>query len=117
MTDNEIIKALECCTTQKHCWGCPRYDSSVNACMEIPMREVFDLINRKNDIIDSLIAEQETLQKALAEKNAEVERLKKFKYYFDDLYGIGLEVAEWHHNGMLEPFDNFYDSAIEEMDK
>ena len=47
----------------------------------------------------------------------EVEKLKKFKYYFDDLYGIGLEVAGWHYNGMLEPFDSFYDSAIEEMTK
>ena len=48
-------------------------------------------------------------------QKAEIERLQKFKYYFDDLYGMGLEIANWHYNGMLEPFDNFYDSAIKEM--
>ena len=41
--------------------------------------------------------------------------LSEFKAYFDDLYGKGLEVANWHMNGATEPFDSFYDSAIEEM--
>ena len=40
-------------------------------------------------------------------------KLKRFKEYFDDLYGQGLEIANWHQNGSLEPFDNFYESAIE----
>lgn len=34
-----------------------------------------------------------------------------FKDYFDDLYGEGLEIANWHLNGELEPFDSFYESA------
>lgn len=38
----------------------------------------------------------------------------KFKDYFDELYGQGLEIAYWHQNGDLEPFDNFYDAACEE---
>ena len=38
----------------------------------------------------------------------------KFKAYFDDLYGQGLEIANWHQNGDLEPFDNFYESALED---
>ena len=37
----------------------------------------------------------------------------KFKQYFDELYGQGLEIANWHLNGELEPFDNFYESACE----
>lgn len=41
----------------------------------------------------------------------EVEELKAFKAYFDDMYGKGLEIANWHLNGSLEPFDNFYDNA------
>ena len=40
-------------------------------------------------------------------------KLKRFKEYFDDLYGQGLEIANWHQNGSLELFDNFYESAIE----
>ena len=108
-----------------------------------PFREVLDLINRKTaDVdfykerankyeaqvevlkeqthqqqleIDILIRKKETLRDEIAEQQAEIERLKRFKYYFDDLYGMGLEIAEWHQNGMLEPFDNFYDSAVKEM--
>lgn len=37
----------------------------------------------------------------------------RFKEYFDSLYGQGLKIANWHMNGDLEPFDNFYDSALE----
>lgn len=51
----------------------------------------------------------------LIEAKAEIERLKAFKFYFDELYGKGLDIANWHENGALEPFDNFYDSALEEM--
>ena len=47
----------------------------------------------------------------------EVERLRAFKSYFDSLYGTGVDIANWHKNGELEPFDNFYDSAIEEMNE
>jgi hypothetical protein len=42
-------------------------------------------------------------------------QLLKFKEYFDELYGKGLEIANWHLNGDLEPFDSFYESAIESM--
>lgn len=41
----------------------------------------------------------------------------RFKMYFDELYGQGLEVANWHLNGDLEPFDNFYEAAIEYSEK
>ena len=44
----------------------------------------------------------------------EVEVALKFKAYFDELYGKGLEVANYHLNGDLEPFDNFYESALDE---
>jgi hypothetical protein len=29
------------------------------------------------------------------------------------MYGKGLDIANWHLNGALEPFDNFYESACE----
>ena len=44
-----------------------------------------------------------------------VEELKEalnFKKYFDALYGEGLEIANWHKNGDLEPFDSYYESAL-----
>lgn len=42
-----------------------------------------------------------------------VSQLVRFKQYFDELYGQGLDVAGWHQNGELEPFDNFYESAVD----
>lgn len=41
------------------------------------------------------------------------ERLEKFKEYFDDLYGKGLEVYGWHMNGEAKSFDDFYEDACE----
>ncbi len=41
----------------------------------------------------------------------------KFKRYFDELYGTGLNIEGWHENGELEPFDNFYESALEESEE
>ena len=52
----------------------------------------------------------------LIEQAERVQELERFKEYFDELYGQGLEVAEWHMNGDLELFDNFYEGAIENMD-
>lgn len=41
--------------------------------------------------------------------------MKAVKLYFDERYGKGLDVAIWHLNGALEPFDNFYESALQEV--
>ena len=47
------------------------------------------------------------------EMDDELGKYKKFKEYFDDLYGKGLEVENWHMNGETIPFDDFYESACE----
>lgn len=39
-----------------------------------------------------------------------------FVKYFAGLYGRGLGVTNWHLNGATEPFDSFYDSAMEEYE-
>lgn len=69
-----------------------------------------------------LIAEIEKKRLKLTEarlennrQQAEIERLTAFKSYFDELYGKGFDIANWHENGDLEPFDNFYDDAVKEM--
>lgn len=62
----------------------------------------------RDAIVELIVAAKE-----LAEENS---RLRTFKEYFDELYGKGLEVANWHFNGTLEPFDNFYESAQEMLE-
>jgi hypothetical protein len=64
-----------------------------------------------------------TLSEKYENAKTEVERLEKeikallaFKDYFSDLYGHGLEIANWHENGELEYFDMFYESAVDEYE-
>ena len=77
MTDNEIVKALEDILKN--------FDGKVVDFMAIS--SAIDLINRKQAEIEALIAGQETLQKYIAEKNAEIERLeykvKKWKENYE----------------------------------
>ena len=91
MKDNDIIKALEYCADGGQCGDCG-YDIKSAKCIAKIMKDSIDLINRQK---------------------AEIERLRNFKSYFDNLYGKGLEVANWHLNGDLEQFDNFYESALD----
>lgn len=92
MTDNEIIKALE-----EHIERTKniKYGARKMTTVDVELlKNALDLINRRK---------------------AEIERLTAFKSYFDELYGKGLDIANWHKNGDLEPFDSFYNSALEEM--
>lgn len=52
-------------------------------------------------------------RKPMGRRKPSQAELLRFKQYFDELHGQGLEVANWHENGALESFDNFYESAIE----
>ena len=47
---------------------------------------------------------------------SELEKLQRFYDYWKDFYGQGLEIANWHLNGDLEPFDYFYENAINYME-
>lgn len=100
-TPDEIVKALKCCGANLPCDYCPYFDECACDCMS-------SLNNDAAALIDSL-------QSQLAEREREIERLHRFKEYFDELYGQGLEVANWHLNGNTEPLDSFYDSAVEYM--
>ena len=91
MTDNEIKKALECCADEMGCAkGCPFFDKKKSKCKVASPYGAFeklllDLINRQQEMIDAFIAGQETLQKALAEKIAEIERLNSDLRVWNDI--------------------------------
>lgn len=55
----------------------------------------------------------ELVQNIAALRPVSREPLEKFKEYFDDLYGKGLEVYGWHMNGEAKSFDDFYEDACE----
>ena len=74
---------------------------------DVPLRNDDGAYIPSQEIIDRLAAYEDT---GLAPD--ELEKLVAFKEYFDALYGQGLQIANWHMNGDLEPFDSFYEEAI-----
>ncbi|MBO5060254.1 MAG: hypothetical protein J6C82_05005 [Clostridia bacterium] len=66
MTDDEIIKALECCDTREWCIHCPLKDN--DRCRDVLSTQSVELINRQK-------AEIERLQKGLSEKQEIIKRL------------------------------------------
>ena len=56
MTDDEIIKALECCSHRgkKDCDNCPVNYKTAELCFEDVMSDAFDLVNRQNAEIERL---------------------------------------------------------------
>ena len=64
MTDNEIIKALECCDIYHQCEGCPR-DFNTNgktSCVKLG-EDIRDLINRQKAEIEKLKADFEACKR------------------------------------------------------
>lgn len=94
-TDAEIMKALECCSEDSsNCKECPLYNKSGN-CLIVLDKAAIDLINRKNEMIDALIAGQETLQKAIAERDAEIKQIVWERHMaLEQIYSYGVGFCE-----------------------
>ena len=91
MLDREkVIRAMECCAVGAECDHCP-----------------YTLMNKSG---------HEGCYQMHADALALLKSLSAFKEYFDGLYGQGLDVANYHLNGAKEPFDSFYDFAMEEYE-
>ena len=78
MIEKDTIKGLECCTDKwyENCNECP-YSIDTVSCERMKLLEdSLDLINHKQELLDAAIAGQETLQKALAKKEREIDDLK-----------------------------------------
>ena len=73
-----------------------------------PMSPDGETLKHAFDLTDETV---DTLLTAL--RPVSREPLEKFKEYFDDLYGKGLEVYGWHMNGEAKSFDDFYEDACE----
>lgn len=133
----KIIKALDYCCgniksndeecSSKMCYQVDLPESREEGtrwCRQWLLRDALNLIHHQNMEIKKLKDYNENLQTAnmalsneIIEEAGKSSSLQKFKDYFDDLYGLGLEVVGWHYNGVLEPFDNFYDNAVGEMEE
>lgn len=113
--DNEIIKALECCTVGTYACGddCPCFHSKSNlkvtSCRFELLGEALDLINRLQaenerlkDLYEKSAYEREMFLNELTDAKAENERLEKIRQEqgkrIDDLRGVKYEQIEVIHN-------------------
>ena len=74
MTDNEIIKALECCINDK-CQECPL--NKLFCGREVAMQYALDLINRQKAEIERLRQNLKEAHIDIKEKQAEIEEYKE----------------------------------------
>lgn len=78
MTDNEIIKALECCISQKNCEeNCPYSEWKINnfCCIQISTLDAIELINRQEKELEDkfeIIGQQGRYIKGLKEENKKI---------------------------------------------
>ena len=87
LTDNDIIKALECCDTREWCNDCP--------CKDVLSNQIVDLINRQHAEIETLKTNNHSLCLTLSNR-ARVERTEAIKEFWDKLkeeqeYLIGID--------------------------
>ena len=55
LTDNEIIKAWKCCVINQGCKGCPYkkyWKASSSQCLDMRLKDTFELINRQKAEIE-----------------------------------------------------------------
>ena len=120
MTDNEIIKALECLCDYElgDCHKCPIYKHIDKDCTPDIVKPALDLINRKKAEIENYSHNTKTmandirgLQKALEQAKAEIERLKKEVKKCKEHY----KMACSERNEFLEQLETAKAEAIKEF--
>ena len=94
MTDSEIIKALEMCSSENEaaCRNCPQYVKCTSGCIAELMKFALDLIKRQQAEIDRLTVELQAMRGAANSYKAEVERLKKETEQFANVGKLYSEV-------------------------
>ena len=85
LTDNEIIKALECCgnTSLGHCENCPLNDDMGFVCIIDKSQAALDLINRlqaENERLNALIAETNKQRGAVIHAITHIDQVKAEAY-------------------------------------
>lgn len=79
MTENEIVKALECCGDENNCAECPlkstRFEHDAS-CAEELMKTAAETIKSLQEVKEVLINGQEMLLKHISSQNEEIDELQ-----------------------------------------
>ncbi len=87
MTDNEIIKALECCCGDNGCFGCPYTENHGCRLLRNPIKDALDLLNRQKAEIERLGIELKAMRGAARSYKALIDGLKENGIIADDTEG------------------------------
>lgn len=91
MTDNETMKALECCLYGEDCKRCPLEKLDADDCECLLLKNAIGLIKNRQEMIDSLhdrndmlVTKNDRLKSEIEQQAAKNEELKmKWMYYMD----------------------------------
>lgn len=86
MTDEQIIKALECCIYDTTCQECPY--NELPECISVRHKNLLGLINRQKAEIEKLNAELQAMRGAANSYKLELERKE------DELHRAKVEISK-----------------------
>lgn len=114
MTDNEILKALKCCSMGSYpaCRDCPYHDDYVNrGCINKRNADIKDLINRQKAEVERYKGVIKLLEKDVA--TAKTEAIKEFVGRLKEIMAITYETVDGSRGYQTE--DYFIDNLVKEM--
>ena len=113
MTDNEIIKALECCkdVSAKTCRDCPFYNFHSANCVTVLAEKSLDLIKRQRERIDRL---DYNLKAVLSERADHSEAVKEFAERLKKKARVPKELWNVSENKKIRERD--IDEVLKEME-
>ena len=118
MTDNEIIKALECCTDESYenCNECP-YSTDTLSCERLKLLEdSLDLINRQKAEIERLKKEVSVARDAYISIQDRYEHTKTEAYKeFAERLNEGAQIADCFDSYNMVVGTHFIDNLLKEM--
>lgn len=127
MTDKEIIKALECCTTKgAKCSDCPAFKKVDRSDCKKYFRGALDLIKRQQAQLADERAKIEICAEVIKRQDTEIERLKKKVEELSDVLSDSIRIRykeaqseaikEFAERLKEEWFNNRYDSPDIDFD-
>jgi hypothetical protein len=117
MTDNEIIKALECCMDEMGCTkGCPCFNpkakgSHCTVAKKLELEKLtLDLINRQQAEIERLQTEKDNLICNYAE--CQVSNLNEFMQRLEQRLAINTDISNYEYQSIIENISIVYKEMV-----
>ena len=128
MTDNEIINALECCTTKgAKCSDCPAFKKVDRSDCKKYFRGAIDLINLQKAEIERLNIELQSMRSAansykMHYETVKSETIKEFAERFAkalsefDMSSVGLPEYDRGYKDCMTAIEDTIDNLVKEME-